>query len=188
MRTKIRGSCGHGAQRAAPLHILRRRFGWVILERRVGWRCWRRGSLGDEGFVDLDHVVDHFGGGEFLFDAFAAGTADLESDFGVAEDGGEGVSERCVVVEFGEEATAAVLDDFGESASLEGDAGDFVAHCGEKGSAEAFEARGEGEEVERGIDGLHRADEAGEDDAVGGVEFCGETLEARFVGAVADEK
>jgi hypothetical protein len=101
--------------------------------------------------------------------------------------GAESVGERCVVVEFGEEAAAAVLDDFGEGAGLKGDAGDFVAHGGEQGSAEAFEARGEGEEVERGIDGLHGADEAGEDDGVGDVEFCGEILEARFVGAVADE-
>ena len=123
-----------------------------------------------------------------MFDAFAGGAADLQSDFGIAEDGGESVGERSVVAEFGEKAAAAVLDDFGEGAGLESDAGDFIAHCGEQRSAEAFEARGEGEEVERGIDGLHCADEAGEDDGVGDVEFCGDLLEARFVGAVADEK
>ena len=129
-----------------------------------------------------------FGGGEFLVDALAGGAADLQCDFGIAEDGGDRVGERGVVVEFGEEAAAAVLDDFGEGAGAESDGGDFVAHGGEQGSAEAFEARGESEEVERGIDGFHRADEAGENYGVGDVEFGGELLEARFVGAVADEE
>ena len=70
----------------------------------------------EQGFVDGEHVVHHFWGGEFLVDALAGGAADLQGDFGIAEDGGERIGERSVVVEFGEKATAAVLDDFGEGA------------------------------------------------------------------------
>jgi len=123
-----------------------------------------------------------------LVDALAGGAADLESDFGIPKDGGERIGERSVIVEFGEEAAAAVLDDFGKSAGAEGDGRDGVAHRGKEGSAESLKARGEGEKIERGIDGLHRRDEAGEDHGVGDVEFCGELLEAMFVGTVADEE
>src|SRR5580704_6915523 len=124
--------CGRkGRAEATPLQLL---VVWIV----AGW---------EQGFVDGEHVVDHVGGGEFLVDALAGGAADLQCDFGIAEDGGDGVGQRGVVVEFGEEAAAAVLDDFGEGAGAESDRGDGVAHCGEQGSAEAFEARGEGEEI-----------------------------------------
>src|SRR5262245_50954128 len=75
--------------------------------------------FGDETSVEDDGGVDHFLGGEILFDAKTAGFGHFLCGGGIAEKLQCGIAELCGIGSFDEETAFAVFDDFAERTAIE---------------------------------------------------------------------